>query len=68
MDLPLKFTEMRDEVTVEQGGALNRVRKYVFYLGAFGPFTERVPLDRFDEQEIVRRVTAVRTHVEQIHR
>jgi hypothetical protein len=44
------------------------VKVYVFYLGRFGPYTERVASEGFDELEFGRRVDAIRTHLRTVQR
>jgi len=63
MDLPFELIEMRDEHTVERDGRTDVHRKVVrFYLGKFGPFTERFPPD-VTAADIQVRVEAVRTTI-----
>jgi hypothetical protein len=62
-DLAILWLSTSDEPVPQLDGSVRRERKYVFRLGKFGPFTERVPLDPFDEQEIGRRVLTLRTHL-----
>jgi hypothetical protein len=59
-DLPVEFTDIRDDTTVKRGGDFERWKKYTFYLGKFGPFVERVPADPWDASEITRRVENLR--------
>lgn len=66
-DLTVDYTDIRDESTPQRDGTFLRQRRYVFYLGQHGPFTERVPLENFDETEIKRRVDKVRAHVESLY-
>jgi hypothetical protein len=62
-DSPILWISTSDEPVPQLDGSIRRERKYVFRLGKAGPFTERVPLEPFDEQEIVRRVQLIRTHL-----
>lgn len=59
-DLPITWIDTRDDITPQADGTLLRERKYVFRLGKFGPFTERVALLNFDATEIGRRVDTLR--------
>lgn len=56
MDLTVSYVDVRDEVTVDQNGATQRVKRLVFRIGTFGPFTERVPNDDAWQAEFSRRV------------
>lgn len=62
-ELKIEFINQKDDVRPQRDGTMQRDRVYTFYLGKFGPFTERVPLDGFDENEIGRRVTALRARL-----
>jgi hypothetical protein len=63
-DFPIDLITTTDDVQFARGGGVVRYRKYVFYLGKHGPFTERVPVEpTFDENELGRRVLALRTHL-----
>lgn len=68
MDLPVEYTDIRDESTPQRDGSFKRVKRYTFWLGKFGPFVERVDLEGFSEFEIQQRVAKVRQHVEELHR
>lgn len=64
MDYPLEYTDVRDEAIPQRDQTILRVKRYTFYLGKFGPFTERVPLDVTDQTgEIQRRVQALQQHL-----
>jgi hypothetical protein len=62
-DLEILWLSTSDEPVPQLDGSIRRDRKYVFRLGKFGPFTERVPLEPFDDQEIGRRVQSLRSHL-----
>jgi hypothetical protein len=62
-DLPILWLSTSDEPVPQLDGSVRRERKYVFRLGKFGPFTERVPLEPFDEQAIGQRVQSLRMHL-----
>ena len=59
-ELPITWISTGDDITPQVDGSMLRERKYVFRLGKFGPFTERVTLPVTDETEIRRRVDALR--------
>jgi len=63
MDLPFMLIEMRDEQTVERDGRTLVHQKLVrFYLGKFGPFTERFEAGA-TSTDIGVRVEAVRATI-----
>jgi len=62
-ELPITWISQGDDVTPQNDGTFLRERKYVFRLGKFGPFTEKVALLNFDETEIRRRVEKLRTQL-----
>lgn len=62
-ELPIMWISQGDDITPQLDGTMLRERKYVFRLGRFGPFTERVPLAPFDETEIGRRVERLRNQL-----
>lgn len=62
-ELAILWISQLDDYTPQADNTILRERKYVFRLGKFGPFTERVPLANFDETEIGRRVEKLRAHL-----
>jgi hypothetical protein len=67
-ELPLELAKMYDETTPQRDGTYKRVKVYVFYVGRFGPYTERVASEGFDELEFGRRVEAIRSHLRTVQR
>jgi len=60
----LTMKNIQDASVYDFKGDRTRVKRYTFYLGTHGPFVEEVPLDpTFDEQEIGRRIQALKTHL-----
>lgn len=59
-DFAVQAMKVKDESMYELDGSTSRQRVYSFYLGKHGPFTERVPLANFDEQEIHRRIDTIK--------
>jgi hypothetical protein len=59
-DFAVQAMKVKDESMYELDGTTSRQRVYSFYLGKHGPFTERVPLANFDEQEIHRRIDTIK--------
>jgi hypothetical protein len=58
----------RDEQAYDDFGGTKPVRVYTFFLSGddgskHGPFTERVDLKPFDEQEINRRIDVLKAHL-----
>ncbi len=67
-DLTFQLTDARDESTPERDGTFTRVKRYTFYLGKYGPFVERIPLDNADPYEFNRRRDTIAQHLRDIHR
>jgi hypothetical protein len=63
MDLTLNLKNFSDESLVQQDGSVQKFKRYDFYLGKFGPFTERVPLEGFNDALITARVNALKQHL-----
>lgn len=67
-DLTLELTKVIDEVVPRRDGGFDRTKTYTFYLGRFGPFTERVPTTpTFDDTDFMRRVEKLRAHLRLVH-
>lgn len=64
-DYPIEDFTISDQARPRRDNTLERTRVYTFFLGKHGPFTERVPLENFDEREIDRRIAALRSHLQQ---
>lgn len=62
-DYPLELTKVVDETVPQRDGSYTRFKTYTFYLGKYGPFTERVPATDFDDAEFSRRVEKLRSHL-----
>ena len=63
-DLTVKFTKVQDTFTYDFTGQRTAVKRYTFWIGKHGPFTEDVPLiDPFNEQGITQRVQKLKTHL-----
>lgn len=62
-DLKVEFRNVSDETRVERDGTTTAYKRYDFYIGKHGPFTERVRADAFTESEIATRVEKMRTHL-----
>lgn len=60
MDLTVEYVDIRDAAEPQRDGrTIDHFKRYTFFLGKFGPFTERVPLDA-PAGEIDRRIAALR--------
>lgn len=67
-EFPIEWVSTTDDVQFARTGGTVKFKKYVFFLGKHGPFTERVPTEpTFDENEIGRRVTNLRLHLRANH-
>lgn len=63
-DLTAEFTDIRDESTPQRDGTFLRTKRYTFYLGKYGPFVERIPLERAgDSTAINAEVDRLRTQI-----
>jgi len=62
-DLTVDVIKTADTSTYDRAGVITRNREYVFFIGKFGPFTERIPLEPFDGTELQRRVDALKLHL-----
>lgn len=68
MDLTVVYKNVADETLVERDSTVTKWRRYDFYIGKFGPFVERVPLDASTDNAITLKVDALKRHLEAIHR
>jgi hypothetical protein len=62
-DTTVRYKNVSDETIYDQLGAPTKVRRYDFFIGTHGPFTERVPLENFSEAEIATRVQRIKAHL-----
>lgn len=62
-DLPFQLIKLRDTFDYDIAGAVVAKREYTFYLGKYGPFTEKVPRENFDENAIHAIVAKLRAHL-----
>jgi hypothetical protein len=68
MDDKVTFKRVSDETRVDFKGDVERVRRYDFFIGTHGPFTERVPLENFSENEITLRIQKLKAHLQAVSR
>lgn len=68
VDLTLELVTLKDEATPQRDGSVLRQKIAVFYLGKFGPFTERFPVGEFTDAALKLRVQQLKTHLESLHR
>lgn len=61
--LAIDMISQKDDARPQRDGSIVRERVYTYYLGKFGPFVTRVPLENFDENAIGREVTALRARL-----
>jgi hypothetical protein len=66
--LAIDFKVVSDESLLNRDGTVTKVRRYDFYIGKHGPFTERVPLDTFTDSEIQTRVGRLKAHLQNLPR
>jgi len=63
MELTVNIKNFSDESLVQQDGSVQKFKRYDFYLGKFGPFVERVPLEGFNDTIIQTRINALKQHL-----
>lgn len=63
MDLTVRYKNIADESLVQFDGTVRKFKRYDFFIGTFGPFTERIALDEFTDQAIASKITALKQHV-----
>jgi hypothetical protein len=61
--LEMELASVIDDTIPDRVGVFKRYKKYTFFLGRFGPFVERVPLENTDPTEFQRRVETLRTQL-----
>jgi hypothetical protein len=64
MDLPIDYTDIRDEPSYQRDGSVLMQRRATFYIGTFGPFVERLPNDENFTTELHRRADALRRNLQ----
>lgn len=63
MDLTLNVKNFSDESLVQQDGTVQKFKRYDFYLGKFGPFVERFPLETWTDAAVTVRINALKQHL-----
>lgn len=66
MELPINYTDIRDEPQYQLDGSVLTQKRVTFYLGKFGPFVELVPNDAQFGVELARRAEALRRTLQQL--
>jgi len=66
IDLPVRFIDIRDEPHYELNGSVTVQKRATFYLGPFGPFTERMPNDDQFDMELARRVDLLKRKLQNL--
>jgi hypothetical protein len=67
-DLTVTYKRISDESSIDFTGAVVKVRRYDFFIGQHGPFTERVALENFNEAEIATRVQRLKNQLQNLPR
>jgi len=65
-DLTLNYLKVKDQAIPQPDGTVLRVKRYAFFLGKHGPFTEDIPVDKDQQTELRTRVTAQRQLIQAI--
>jgi hypothetical protein len=66
-EFPIEWVSQKDDVTPKRDGTMERTRVYTFYLGKFGPFTEKIPRENEQETELRDRVERLRAALRTSH-
>lgn len=64
MDLTVRYGVIRDEYNFSQDGTPEPFKLVVVFIGKHGPFTERIPATADWNQELGRRVAALKLALE----
>lgn len=67
MDLPLDYRNIQDESLPQRDGTVKHYKRFDFYLGKFGPFTERLDKETFTDAELQQRIAALRRTIISAH-
>jgi hypothetical protein len=62
-ELKLDLASVKDESLPGRDGTFDRVKRYTFFLGKYGPFVERIPIDDPNPTEFSTRVTKLRAQL-----
>jgi len=66
MDLKIEVTRMRDVQAPQRDGVtVDHYKEATFFIGKFGPFVERLPLDTYDT-ELTARVAKLKATLENL--
>lgn len=60
MDLPIEFVDIRHAARMQRDGTTVTETRATFYIGKFGPFTERFA-EHLDRADLTTRVEALRS-------
>lgn len=66
--LDVTYKNVSDESLLNRDGTVTKYKRYDFFIGKHGPFTERVPLDTFTDSEIQTRVARLKAHIQNLPR
>jgi hypothetical protein len=67
-ELDIEYTDIRDEPMYQRDGTVLVQKRATFYIGKFGPFTERLPADDNFTIELQRRAEALRRNLQGLPR
>lgn len=68
VDLTVEIVRMRDENPYQRDGTILHQKAVDFFIGKFGPFTERFDRDTFSDAVVQERIGALKRTLETLHR
>jgi hypothetical protein len=63
-DLTVSYRNISDESRVERDGSVSNWKRFDFYIGKHGPFTERLARDTFTDAELVGRIARLKAMIQ----
>lgn len=67
LDLKVEYTDIRDDTPISRDGTPIKQKRVTFYLGKFGPFTERFDTETFSQSVVDQRVEQLRQTLRGLH-
>jgi hypothetical protein len=63
-DLTVTYRNISDESRVERDGTVSNWKRFDFFIGKHGPFTERIARDTYTDAELQSRITRLKAMVQ----
>lgn len=67
-ELEIEIIRMQDESPFKRDGSIERVKRVDFFIGKFGPFTERFPAAEFSADALNARTAKLRDELRALAR